>query len=254
MTKTIFLPKTTRVEKLSQIYLAQIEELKKIFDKKTSVYIDFANIFHWFERLGWHIDVKRLKQLLDSFSNIDSVKFYNGSLKSDPKSEEINNAASRHKYDLRTKPVKIMYLPIDVSGIPLNSPDVLKKFIEKSLLKHFDLGTIEFLNKKLAELNQKGINHIKKHKCNFDVEIGRDMMRDYDKNQVENFILWSGDSDFADPVEQLLNDGKKVIIFATARRVAPELSDTKAQIFEINKIRDFICWPKEISKQIKSKI
>jgi len=40
------------------------------------------------------------------------------------------------------------------------------------------------------------------------------MLIDYGKNGIENFILWSGDSDFADPVRQLLSDGKKVVLFA----------------------------------------
>ena len=76
------------------------------------------------------------------------------------------------------------------------------------------------------------------------------MLIDYDKNGVENFVLWSGDSDFADPVKQLLQDGKKVALFATARRVSTELNELKSQgliIFDIQKIRNFICWNKEIN-------
>ena len=75
------------------------------------------------------------------------------------------------------------------------------------------------------------------------------MLVDYDKNGIENFVLWSGDSDFADPINQLLNDGKKVILFATARKVASELNELRKEgllIFDIQKIRNFICWKKEI--------
>ena len=91
-------------------------------------------------------------------------------------------------------------------------------------------------------------------KCNFDVEIGRDMLRDFDKNGIENFILWSGDSDFADPICQLKEDNKDVSLFATAREVSSELNATKIPIFEIKKIREFICWPKEIPQSTKNKI
>jgi len=51
------------------------------------------------------------------------------------------------------------------------------------------------------------------------------MFLDYAKNNADNFILWSGDSDFADPIKQLLKDGKKTVLFATARRVSTELND-----------------------------
>lgn len=147
-----------------------------------------------------------------------------------------------------------MRLSIDVSGIPKNSPAILEKFIKPSFLRLLDLATVEFLNEKLKELNKKGVLYIEHRKCNFDVEIGRDMLIDYDRNKIQDFVLWSGDSDFADPVNQLQKDGKKVVIFATARRVAPELGKTGAQIYEIRKIKEFLCWPREIDKEIKKRL
>ncbi len=83
-------------------------------------------------------------------------------------------------------------------------------------------------------------------KCNFDVEIGIDMLTDYRNNNVDNFILWSGDSDFAYPIQELLLNNKKAIIFTISRRVGPELTDTKVKVFDIRKIKNFICWNKEI--------
>jgi hypothetical protein len=72
---------------------------------------------------------------------------------------------------------------------------------------------------------------------------------DHLKDGIDTFVLWSGDSDFADPIRQLLADGKKVLIFATARRVASELNALQKEglfIFDIQKIRNFICWFREI--------
>ena len=109
---------------------------------------------------------------------------------------------------------------------------------------------MERLNNELKLLNQQGILQIDDYKCNFDVEIGRDMLRDYDNDGFDNFVLWSGDSDFAEPINQLLDDQKKVVLFATARRVATELNDLRPKgllIFDIQKIREFICWKKEMS-------
>lgn len=86
------------------------------------------------------------------------------------------------------------------------------------------------------------------------VEIGRDMFLDFERNNIDNFILWSGDSDFAGPVSQLIKDKKKVVIFATARRVSVELSETKAPIFDIQKIRNFICRSNQIQEEVKKKL
>ena len=245
----MFQAKTERIKELSQKYPDRILELEKIFDKKTNIYIDFANVIRWQDKLKWHIDLKRLKQFLDSFDTINLVKFYSGTIIGEEESEKFIEDIKKMNYDVHTKPVKIMNLSIDVSSIPIDSPILLRDFIRKPLLAKFDLETIEYLNKKLKELNDKGIKFIEDLKCNFDVEIGRDMLLDYEKNGIENFVLWSGDSDFADPINQLLNDGKKVILFATARKVASELNELKKKgllIFDIQKIRNFICWKKEI--------
>ena len=250
----MFNPKTERIKKLAKLFPERIRELENIFTGSVNVYIDYGNVFRWQNKLKWHIDVKRLKQLLDSFSTINEIKFYDGTLEESEKSKQWINYLKSLGYYVRTKPVKIMRLSIDVSSIQRNSPALLENFIKKSLLRKLDLETIEFLNSKLAELNNKGIFYIEDMKCNFDVEIGRDMLLDYERNKVDTYILWSGDSDFADPVKQLLKDRKRVFIFATSRRVAAELSEIGVPIFDIKKIKEFICWPKELPQDIKSKI
>lgn len=246
----MFNPKTERIKSLADKYPQKIEELEGIFDCPTNIYIDYANVKPWATKLNWHVEPKRLKQFLDSFGNIKTIKIYNGTLVGDKDSEEFNKELERLGFHLITKPVKKMKLSIDVSSIPSTSSDILKDFIRKPLLKKFKVETIEYLNQQLSELNKQGIRYVEDLKCNFDVEIGRDMLVDYDKNGTENFILWSGDSDFANPIEQLLKDKRKVYIFATARRVARELNDLTEEglkIFDIQKIRNFICWKKEIT-------
>lgn len=98
-------------------------------------------------------------------------------------------------------------------------------------------------------MNKKGELYIEDRKCNFDVEIGVDMLLDFERNGTGTYVLWSGDSDFADPVRKLLQAGKKVVLFATARKVSRELSGLREEglvIFDIQKIRQFICWKKEL--------
>lgn len=250
----MFKPTLEKIKLLSKIYPKSVKQLESIFKKTTSVYIDFANVIHWSEKLKWHIDLKKLKQLLDSFDTIKYVHFYNGLLKGNENSENIIKEANKLGYLVTTKPVKKMQLSIDISGIQKNSPSILQKFIKKSLLKKFSIETIEYLNTQLEELNNKGIKTVEHWKCNFDVELGRDLLIDLEHNNIENFVLWSGDSDFADPVDQLLKNKKSVSIFSTARRIAPELEATGILIFEIWKIKDFICWNKELSKEVKIKL
>jgi uncharacterized LabA/DUF88 family protein len=245
----MFKPKTDRIRALAEKYPQRIQELEKVFDRRTNVYIDFANVKPWATKLGWHVDVKRLKQFLDSFDTINSIKLYQGTLTGDAESEQFVREVKSYGYDLTTKPVKIMRLSVDVSSISANSPDILKNFIRAPLLRTLTLEAIEYLNNELREINRQGRTYLEERKCNFDVEIGRDMLVDYAAHGIETFILWSGDSDFADPLRQLIKDGRKVSVFATARRVAAEFSELAKHglfIYDIQKIRNFICWKKEM--------
>lgn len=249
------------MEKLAKKFPERILELEKMFEGVVNVYIDYANVRPWSDKLGWHISLKRLKQFLDSFNNINSIKIYKGILQGDGRSEEEAEEIKRFGYDFKTKPVKKMRHSIDVSSIDLSSKDLLRQFVRKCLLDKYALEHIEYLNARFKEMNELAIYYIEDLKCNFDVEIGRDMLMDYNQNSVTTFVLWSGDSDFADPIEQLLDDGKNVLLFATARRVSSELNALQRRgessrgeqgskglfIFDIQKIKDFICYPREIT-------
>ena len=254
----MFKAKTEKLEHIAKLYHFRITELEKILDRTTNVYIDFGNVKHWQDKLGWHVSLKRLKHFLDSFDTIKDVKFYYGTLNHDVNSAAIMAEAQSQKYIVTTKPVKIIKLSIDVSSVSSSSPDILKDFINPILLQKLNIETIEYLNTKLKELNLQGITYLEDMKCNFDVEIGSDMLLDYAASKAECYILWSGDSDFEDPIRQLLADGKRVALFVTSRKVAKELNELTKQglmIFDIQKIRNFICWNRENinNKVLKSK-
>lgn len=93
----MFQPKTDRIKQLAERYPYRIIELEHIFDKPTNIYIDFANVMGWQERLGWHISLKRLKQLLDSFDTVRDVKFYSGTLVGDVSSENLIKEVKSYK-------------------------------------------------------------------------------------------------------------------------------------------------------------
>lgn len=245
----MFKPKTEKIKYITEYKTKAICQLENIFVKKSRVYIDYANVRPWSNKLGWHIDIKRLKQFLDSFDTIEAVNFYNGLLEGDEKSEKDKEEIENNKYILRTKPVKIMNFSIDASSISSDSTVLLDQFVKRSLLRKYEISTIEYLNDRFKDMNKKGEFYIEDRKCNFDVEIGVDMLLDCERNNAETFVLWSGDSDFAEPIERLMASGKKVILFATARKVSKELNALRVKgliIFDIQKIRDFICWGREI--------
>src|SRR3989344_1593307 len=248
----MFKPKTDRIQNIAKNKQEVITQLESIFSGKTRVYIDYANVRPWSEKLGWHIELKRLKQFLDSFDTVEAVNFYNGYLAGNERSEKEKTEAENCKYILRTKPVKIMNFSIDVSSILPDSTVLVSQFIRRALLKKYEIATIEYLNERFKDMNKKGEYFIEDMKCNFDVEIGVDMLLDCERNSAETFVLWSGDSDFADPIEKLMSTDKKVILFATARKVSKELSALVPKglmIFDIQKIRDFICWKKELERK-----
>ncbi len=246
----MFKAHTSKIEELSKKHPKVIEELERLFDRRVNVYIDYANIRPWAVKLGWHIDPKRLYQFLRSFDTVKTIGLYYGTLQGDLNSEQDIKDFTRFGYNVRTKPVKIIRLSIDTTSISPESPDLLKNFIRSPLLRELDIKTIAYLNTKLQELNKKGVYYLEDRKCNFDVEIGRDMVIDHANNEADCFVLSSGDSDFHDPLHALLKDKKCVILFATARKVASELQDLKQEgllIFDIMKIKEFACWSRELA-------
>ena len=250
----MFNPKTKRIEKLAELYPKIISDLENIFDKPTNIYIDWQNVIHWQKKLRWNFDLKRIKRFFDSFDNIEQVKIYTGTLEGNDKSEQNIPDLKSWGYDIVTKPVKKMKLSIDTSSISDNSPTLLQQFIKKSLLEKLDISTIILLNERLSDLNKKGILFIEEEKCNFDVEMGRDLLKDFEFNGTKNFILWTTDSDFEDPVKQIKDDGKKAVIFSFSGKVARELSQKGVYIFDVKKIKEFVCWYKHLPQSIKNRV
>ena len=48
----MFEPRTDRIRELPEIYPERIKELETIFSGRTNVYIDFANVIGWQDKLG----------------------------------------------------------------------------------------------------------------------------------------------------------------------------------------------------------
>ncbi len=245
-----FASKTQKIESILQNDGAGVVKLENLFMGRVKIYIDYANVRPWADKLKWHIDLKRLKQFLDSFDSVVETRLYMGTLVGDHDSEVRIDEARNLGFVVVTKPVKRMRQSIDTTSINQSSPELLSKFIRKALLGSLDIQTVKYLNGQLTALNTRGIYFIEDKKCNFDVEIGVDMLLDLERDSADTFVLWSGDSDFADPIERIIAQSKRAVLFATPRVVSRELNAQVQKglfIFDIQRIKRFICWNRELS-------
>lgn len=188
-------------------------------------------------------------QLFKGIEPVKKTRIYYGTKIGDNKSERFIEELHQLGFEVTTKPVKKMRLSIDARSVQDDSPALLKNFIRYPLLQKFSLQDIKYLNGLLYQLNTQGVTEIVDLKCNFDVELGRDMLADFMKGETETFVLCGSDSDFVSPIKQLLDDGKRVILLATARKIPPELNELKSSgmiIFEIKKLKEFLCWIREL--------
>lgn len=251
----MFAPKTARIKALIEKFPYVVTDLDPLFGGgAANVYIDYGNVRNWSERLGWHVDLKRLKQLLDSFGGMTTAKFYYGTRDGVSESKELIRDVTDMGYRVLTKPVKTIRLSIDVSSISPDSPDILRNLICTPLLKSLSVQAIQHLNDHLRDLNKKGTLSFDDLKCNFDVEIGRDMLVDQAIGLSDVFALWSCDSDFAGSVEELLDDHRKVVVFGTSGMVAKELNMLRKkglQVYDVKKLKEMICWSRELPEDLK---
>ena len=255
----MFNPKTEKIKNINDIDNKGVLSFNNFLFGKTNIYIDYANIKDYFTKNGWHIEIERMKQFFDSFDNIKNIYFYTGLLEGDINSQNENKRIESLQYILRNKIVKIKKISIDYQSLKNESDtSILNNFVRKSLLRKLPVEIIEKMNNIFLDMNNKKELSIEDRKCNFDAEIVHDISKDYliDK-EIETFVLMTSDSDFVDIIEKLLKENKKVMLISTARKVAREFNNIENNnfvIFEINKIKNYLCWNKEINKNIKEKL
>lgn len=252
---SMFTPKTDKLKIIAAKNEAMLTGMDTLLSGRVMMYIDYANVRPWSNQLKWHIDIKRLKQFLDSFDQVQNVNFYNGYLEDDERSKAEIEELEKCKYIVRTKPVKVMKFTIDATSIAPDSTALLDQFVRRALLRKLDVQTVEYMNNRLKALNKQGEFVIEDRKCNFDVELAVDVFLDLERDNADTYVLWSGDSDFADPIEKLLHAGKKVVLFGTSRRISRELNALREEgliVFDIKKIRDFVCWRRELTPEVQA--
>lgn len=98
----MFKPSSPTIEKIAQKRSNVITQLESLFPGKVNVYIDYANVRPWANKLNWHVDLKRLKRFLECFDNLKEVKYYYGILKGDDDSQKRIDEAKRLGYGVET--------------------------------------------------------------------------------------------------------------------------------------------------------
>lgn len=85
------------------------KEFRFILKGKTAVFVDWANVHGWEEKMKWEIDLDKLGLHLRSYKNINEMRFYFGT-DIHPSSKEQIKKAEKAGFFIVTKPVK--YLPV----------------------------------------------------------------------------------------------------------------------------------------------
>ncbi len=153
--------------------------------------------------------------------------------------KNTNSAISIRLYELSKK---VEQLPKISIGSDKTSFDISN---EKQLKEIYD--AIEALDSELKKLNidigalQEQLKQpVSRRKCDFDVEISRDVY-----NNLENFktlMIFSGDGDYAALVEDLIKKGKKIIVVFGFGHIGKEYKELKENLIKSGlKSKLFLC-------------
>lgn len=96
------------------------------------------------------------------------------------------------------------------------------------------------LNIDISELQEQLKKPVQRRKCDFDVEISRDVYNNL--GDFETVIIFSGDGDYAALAKDLISKGKKVIVVFASGHKGKEYEDFKTGLFlcSVQKLKDFI--------------
>ena len=139
---------------------------------------------------------------------------------------------------------------------PPYSPEDAKIYSSTyELIEELDVE-LKKLNTSIDELQKQMSMPVMRRKCDFDVEIARDVFNL--SNDFEHLILFSGDGDYAALVEDLVSKGKRVIIvFAPGHkgREYEELTDKGVRGFFLctaNNLKEYISVENNIPEDFSS--
>lgn len=176
---------------------------------KTLAVIDWANVYGWTKKLKWQVDPQRLFDFLKSYPDIFDIRFYFGVEKGNEKSEKFQEEVVNIGYNSVSKEVKWVPVILEQSHFK----DILKELKEAFQNwqePHSASGASSITLLHIQELNKILNQPLRRRKCDFDVEITKDILTNVDN--FDTLILFSGDGDYKAIVEYLLDNRKKAIV------------------------------------------
>jgi len=184
-----------------------------LFDPKTYgriyAFVDFANVRHWAKdfwptenkiHLQREVGINELAKLIETVKP-DKKFFYYGYHKPHPELADIHELNQRHK----------------------------KSWYRISKAQKAGFSTRQKEIKEIAHFDENGKFAGTIKKCNFDIEMAMDMLRNVEL--YDTVFLWSGDSDFHKLLEYLKVKKKKKIITVCARNFASKEVDSVSDLF-----------------------
>ena len=202
--------------------MVMIEEKFRLRLKgKTCVFVDWANVYGWTNRLNREVDPRKLYQYLETYKEIKDIRFYYG-LDKHPKSKQFLGKIKQIGFSVVSKEVK--YIPVSIDTSHFRH---IAKEIKVSLDNAKNVETKE-MEKILQILNRK----ILRRKCDFDMEIALDCFENLEK--YASFVFFSGDGDFATLYKRLIAAKNQVIVVYAPGHIGREIWEIQKGLFKVN--------------------
>lgn len=177
---------------MNQTEIREFLELFRPNRDRVIVIIDYGNVEKWKNSLGWKVDIKKLANLVKNFSYGSQFlrRFYYGS-----------DYGSSEKSDILS----------DWS---------------RSVLERAEMNRFELITKRVKYIYSKNNKYGFEKKCDFDVEIAVDLIRE--QNNYDTIILFSGDGDLIYVIRYLKEIyGKLCFVFGVRDHIGREVYDAK---------------------------
>lgn len=200
---------------------------KNIRKNKAIAFIDYANMKAWARDKKLSVDMEVLIEMLNSVG-IEEVRFYYGKDERNLKIDSFFFKMEKLGYKVITKSVQ--YFKIALS-------ELLEKEANVRWLNSISQSIREGLKTEAKLLDEKGIE-LFMPKANFDVEISVDAL--IMKDMYENFILFSGDGDFAHLIKALKQISKKTIVVSGRKSLSGYLFEEADKFVTMERIASII--------------
>jgi len=204
---------------------------------KTLVIIDWANVYGWFKKLKWEISPQKLYNYLKSYPEIYDIRFYFGVEKGNKKSEDFQKKIKQVGYNLISREIK--WVPVDIKFTEfIKGEDGQVNKIGRYEKERKILQELKGLSEELDSLIKAG--GFVRRKCDFDVEVSRDVLLNLDK--VDGIILFSGDGDYAPLAAEVIKAGKQMILVFARGCKGKEYENFDKGLYQcsVKKLRKFI--------------